>query len=193
MSQRFHVKVCSDEGTGRRRPKAPSNLCVSALAALSALAFCASSAHAQSGNTAGHGTRDTSAREARQEKRGDPAEEVQRAVERLFDEPMGGMLVNRTVTVLGKDFYRYFSNTWRYSDQSSRYSISIHERPTARFGSEIWILYRQQRIFHTFLPPARAATRELSELAVDQVLERIVRMELERFTTPDPDLGPEEL
>lgn len=115
------------------------------------------------------------------------------AVERVFSDPLGGVVVNRTVTVLGKDFYRYFSTRWRQTDESSRYSISIHERPTARFGSEIWVQYRQQRMFHTFLPPARSATRAISEVAVDQVLENVARRELERLTTRNPDLGPEEL
>lgn len=121
------------------------------------------------------------------------AENVQRTVEKIFEEPLSGVVVNRTVTVLGKEFYRYFSNVWRLSPQSNRYSISIHERPSARFGSEVWILYRQQRIFHTFLPPARPATKDLSEYAVEYVLESLARRELERFTAPDPDLGPEEL
>ena len=121
------------------------------------------------------------------------AHDVQRAVEKTFDEPLSGVVVNRTVTVLGKEFYRHFAAIWRYAPQSNRYSISIHERPSARFGSEVWVLYRQQRIFHTFLPPARPATKEISQYAVEYVIENLARRELERFTTPDPDLGPEEL
>lgn len=116
-----------------------------------------------------------------------------RAVDRIFDDPLGGVVVNRTVTVLGKDFYQYFSTRWRQSPDANRYTISVHERPTARFGSEIWVQYRQQRVFHTFLPPARAATRPISEFAVQQVLENVSRWELERLTTKHPDLGPEEL
>lgn len=123
----------------------------------------------------------------------DRTEDVQQALDRIFDDPLGGVVVNRTVTVLGKDFYRYFSTYWRYSPESARYSISVHERPTARFGSEIWVLYRQQRMFHIFLPPARQATRGISEIAVEHVLENISRRELERITTRNPDLGPEEL
>ena len=123
----------------------------------------------------------------------DRAEQARRAVERIFDDPLSGVVVNRTVTVLGNDFYQHFSTRWRQLPQSTRYSISIHERPTARFGSEIWVQYRQQRVFHTFLPPARAATRSISEFAVQHVSENISRRELERLTTHNPDLGPEEL
>ena len=54
-------------------------------------------------------------------------------------------------------------------------------------------MYRQQRMFHIFLPPARDATKAISEVAVHQVLENITQRELERMTTRNPDLGPEEL
>jgi len=123
----------------------------------------------------------------------DSRDDPRQAVERVFQDPLGGVVVNRTVTVLGKDFYQYFSTRWRQYDESARYTVSVHERPTARFGSEIWVQYRQQRMFHTFLPPARSATRAISEVAVDQVLKNISRRELERLTTRNPDLGPEEL
>lgn len=125
--------------------------------------------------------------------RQEPPEEVQRQGQRMFDDPLSGVAVNRTVTVLGKEFYRHFTTFWRTNPESQRYSISIYERPSARFGSEVWVLYGQQRMFHIFLPPARQATRGISEIAVDQVLKNISRRELERLTTRNPDLGPEEL
>ena len=133
------------------------------------------------------------AQEAEEEDSGRLTESTQREERTLFPDPLNGMVVNRTVTVLGKDFYRYFSTRWRQSEEASRYTVSIYERPTARFGSEIWVLYRQQRMFHIFLPPARAATRGISEVAVQHVLDNISQRELERMTIRNPDLGPEEL
>lgn len=123
----------------------------------------------------------------------DREEQARRAMDRMFNDPLSGVVVNRTVTVLGKDFYQHFSTLWRQRPESARYSVSIHERPSARFGSEIWVQYRQQPMFHAFLPPARAATREVSEAAVEHVLKNVSRQELERLTTRNPDLGPEEL
>lgn len=189
MTHKFHAFRSKPPAAVRHRQ---DGFCLPAALVVTALVAWTTVAVAQPGRIVGKSTgNDEVHRKSREQV--DPAEEVQKAVERLFDEPLGGVVVNRTVTVLGKDFYRYFATYWRHSDHSARYSISIHERPTARFGSEIWVLYRQQRIFHTFLPPARAATRELSELAVEQVQERIAQRELERFTAPDPDLGLEEL
>ena len=192
MTQRVHAFELGPQPAARRYRNRYTALWVPTALLATALATWTAAALAQPGPIATKPVSTDDAGRNSKEPR-DPAEEVQKAVERLFDEPLGGVVVNRTVTVLGKDFYRYFANYWRYTDQAGRYSISIHERPTARFGSEIWVLYRQQRIFHTFLPPARAATRELSQLAVEQVRERIAQRELERFTAPDPDLGSEEL
>lgn len=111
----------------------------------------------------------------------------------VFDDPLGGIVVNRTVTVLGNDFYQYFAAYWREKDISSTFTISVHERPSARFGSEIWVQFRQKRMFHTFLPPARAATKEISAIAVDMVYRNIAESEVERILTRSPDLGPEEM
>ena len=111
----------------------------------------------------------------------------------VFDDPLGGIVVNRTVTVLGKDFYQYFSSRWRQKDISGQYTISIHERPSARFGSEIWVQFRQKRMFHAFLPPARAATKKISWSAVELVYQNINDSEIERIMVKTPDLGPEEM
>lgn len=123
----------------------------------------------------------------------DRAEEAQRAVERMFDDPMSGVVVNRTVTVQGKDFYKVFSTRWLQNPEAAKYTISVHERPSARFGSEIWVQYRQQRMFHTFLPAARSRTRSVSAAAAEIVLRNITRREVESRTVANPDMGPEEL
>lgn len=110
-----------------------------------------------------------------------------------FSDPLSGAVINRTVTVLGNDFYRYFTTYWRQKDVSTHVSISIYERPTARFGSEVWVQYRQQKMFRIFLPPARAATKAISAQAVDIVYQNIATSEVERALTRSPDLAPEEL
>src|SRR5690606_2727856 len=48
----------------------------------------------------------------------------------VFDDPLGGVVVNRTVTVLGNDFYQDFTALWRQKDISNKFSISIYERPS---------------------------------------------------------------
>lgn len=111
----------------------------------------------------------------------------------LLDDPLRGIVVNRTVTVLGNDFYRAFTRSWHDKDGDNRYSIAVYERPTARFGSEIWVQYRQQRIFHMFLSPARQKARELGEQAARIVYENVVNSDIQRMLVQSQDLGEEEL
>lgn len=118
--------------------------------------------------------------------------EAQEDKKSIFDDPLQGVIVNRTVTVLGNDFYQYFTSYWNTVNQDSRYSIAIYERPTARWGSEVWIQFRQQRVFHTFLAPARQAAKDVAENAAHIVEQNIMRAELQRMTFMDQDLGPEE-
>ncbi|HUG58054.1 MAG TPA: curli production assembly/transport protein CsgE [Candidimonas sp.] len=111
----------------------------------------------------------------------------------VFDDPLAGVVVNRTITVLGRDFYQAFTTQWRQKDVSNQYTITIFERPSARFGSEIWVQFRQKKMFHTFLPPARAATKKISAMAVEIVYQNIADSEVERMLVKSPDLGPEEM
>lgn len=111
----------------------------------------------------------------------------------LFDDPLAGIVINRTVTVQGQDFYRYFSNRWRELTGASPFTLTVVERPSARWGSEIWVEYRRQRMYHAFLTPARSGTKKASDRAVDLVLENVNKSEIERVLTNNPDLAPDEL
>lgn len=111
----------------------------------------------------------------------------------LFDDPLKGILVNRTVTVQGHEFYHYFSMWWHYQDEANHYSLSIFERPSARWGSEVWVEHNRVIMFKTFLPPARSQTKQISEQAAAIVFESIENSELEKSLFSSDDLGPEEM
>jgi len=116
-----------------------------------------------------------------------------RSVPSLLHDTLGGVVLNRTITVMGKDFYQYFAATWRTKDTGGHYSVSVHERPTAIRGSEIWVQFGQTRVFHAFLSPARSAVRQVSRQAADLVYERVVELDLQRLLFQSKDLGPEEI
>ncbi|HEX7387599.1 MAG TPA: CsgE family curli-type amyloid fiber assembly protein [Castellaniella sp.] len=108
--------------------------------------------------------------------------------------PLGGIIINRTMTVLGWDFYSNFSEIWLALHPDSPYMLTITERPTAQFGSEIWVDYRDIHIFHTFLSPARSGVKEASQNAVNIAYQNIQRIEQARKELKnDVDLGPEEM
>ena len=110
-----------------------------------------------------------------------------------LDGQLGGVVLNRTITIVGHDFYQYFTAAWRTRENNERYSIAIIERPTAIRGSEIWVEYRNKRIFRLFLSPRRSAIKNISQRAVGIVYETIVERDLEQLLYQDQDLAKEEL
>lgn len=112
--------------------------------------------------------------------------------QKILNDPYTGIVVNQTITVAGQDFFQYFIAAWRDKEMVDKFEISISERPSARFGSQIWINYGQKRIFQTFLPAARAAIKPISLAAADAVYEGIVQADVQRLLFRDPDLGPDE-
>lgn len=108
-------------------------------------------------------------------------------------EQYGGLVINQTITVAGHDFYRHFVTAWRDRELSERFVISIHERPSARWGSKVWIEYRQRRVFKASLPTARAAIESLSERAVAIAQQQIIDAEVERLLFRNADLGADEI
>lgn len=112
----------------------------------------------------------------------------------INSDPLGGIVINRTITVLGWDFYKSFSEIWQSLYPDSKFTLTVTERPTAQFGSEIWVSYRDTRIFHTFLSPARSGVREASRQAVNIAHQNVITIEQARkLIKSDDDLGPEEM
>ncbi|VEB60929.1 assembly/transport component in curli production [Salmonella enterica subsp. enterica] len=73
------------------------------------------------------------------------------------------MLTDHTVSSIGHEFYRAFSDKWE-----SEYTgnLTINERPSARWGSWITITVNQDVIFQTFLFPNEKRLRENRRLRI---------------------------
>ncbi len=112
---------------------------------------------------------------------------------RALQEMYGGVVTDETVTVAGQDFYQYFVTAWRERDLSERYAISIHERPSPRWGTRVWIEYAQRRVFQAQLPTGRAGIRALSEQAVEMAYQKVADIEVERLLFRDADMGADEI
>jgi curli production assembly/transport component CsgE len=104
----------------------------------------------------------------------------------------GGAVVDQTVTVVGHDFFSHFALAWSEQPLSERYTLSIHERPSARWGSEIWVEYAQRRVFHAFLRPSRADLKRVGEQAAQAAYSRVVDTEVQRLLFREADLGWDE-
>jgi curli production assembly/transport component CsgE len=106
---------------------------------------------------------------------------------------LGGIVTNDAVTLVGQDFYTFFSQAWMQMPLSERYIVSIHERPSARYGSLVWVEYDQRRVFQAFLPIARSNVRVIAESAAASALQTVMQADIARLLFHEADLGSDEM
>jgi len=109
----------------------------------------------------------------------------------LSREDVGGLITGQTVTQNGRAFYDSFATAWSERDAQGRFSVAVMERPTARFGSQVFIRYGNRQLLQLALPPNRSVIAPLGAAAADQVFQAILDYQLAQFLG-DPDIGRDE-
>lgn len=104
-----------------------------------------------------------------------------------------GIMVDRTITMAGKTFYRAFSQQAMDNLLIGNTTLTIHERPDARWGSQIWIMEGNRMYFRTQLSPRISEADLVAGEAVQIVEEALLQRQLASALTSDKDLGREEL
>ena len=100
-----------------------------------------------------------------------------------------GLLTDHTVSSVGHDFYRAFSDKWE-SDYPG--NLPINERPSARWGSWITITANQDVIYQTFLFPTKRDFDQNVAFALAQTEEAINRLQLDKALLSTGDLAKDE-
>lgn len=108
------------------------------------------------------------------------------------EDELRGFIIDSTISHIGHEFYRYFSD--RLRDTSALdFNLVVRERPSARWGSLVWVEHENQTIYRSFLQPNTAELKPLAEQAADQITERIARQKIERLLQDSTDIGKDEL
>ncbi|WP_158940502.1 curli production assembly/transport protein CsgE [Burkholderia sp. S171] len=112
---------------------------------------------------------------------------------RPLDDAVRGIVTNEVITLAGQDFYNSFVSAWRDVPLSERYNVSIYERPSARWGSLVWVEFEHRHLFQTFLPPTRTDVKPIAERAAKTTYDNLVQADLERLLFKDQDLASDEM
>lgn len=108
---------------------------------------------------------------------------------RAVEVEVPGLVTDRTVSAIGHDFYRGFSEKW---ENSFRGNITIYERPSARWGSWITIRADQDLLYQTFLFPTRRDFDKNVQYALAQVAEALSRRQIDKALLSTGDLTTDE-
>lgn len=100
-----------------------------------------------------------------------------------------GLLTDHTVSSVGHDFYRAFSDKW---ESSYTGNLTINERPSARWGSWITITVNQDLVFQTFLFPTKRDFDNNVNIAIAQTEEALERRQIDQVLLSTGDLAQDE-
>lgn len=100
-----------------------------------------------------------------------------------------GLITDHTVTSVGHDFYRGFTDRW---EKTYPETITISERPSARWGSWISIKIGQDTLYQTLLFPNRRNFNKEIDTAVASVLDALSRRQIDKALLSTGDLTGDE-
>lgn len=105
---------------------------------------------------------------------------------------LSGLLMDRTVTMIGKTFFRQFSQKRLDSLVLSDISLTVHERPSARWGSLIWITEGNRILYQATLPPRLSDVNQYADAAVEQVEQLYLQRKIMQALDNNGDLAGDE-
>lgn len=105
---------------------------------------------------------------------------------------LSGLIIDNTITRFGHEFHRYLS--FQLQDASAlEGDLVVRERPSARWGSLVWVEYGQRTVYRRFLQPNVAEIEDIASQAAQLILEEINRSKLENLLQDTFDMDRDEL
>lgn len=105
---------------------------------------------------------------------------------------LSGLIIDNTITRFGHDFHRYLS--FQLQDASAlEADLVVRERPSARWGSLIWVEYGQRTVYRRFLQPNVAEIEDIATQAAQLILEEVNRSKLQNLFQDTFDMDRDEL
>lgn len=88
-----------------------------------------------------------------------------------------GLIIDRTVTQTGHEFYRSFNAEWQEQEGVQSYTLTIKELPSARWGSRLLVEAQGEVVFRTVLFPGARQIDERAKAAVPFVIEQLLLLQ----------------
>jgi hypothetical protein len=79
---------------------------------------------------------------------------------------LGGIVVDETFSVIGRDFYDTFYRRWEDPDDAANFTISIRERPQPRRSTQVSVTVEERVVFRSQLRPRPRTIQRAAQQAV---------------------------
>ncbi|MFA0811576.1 CsgE family curli-type amyloid fiber assembly protein [Microbulbifer epialgicus] len=109
------------------------------------------------------------------------------------DSLLTGLVIDNTVSGIGQGFARALSIYLTSNLTEFNYNLTVHERPSARWGSVVWVTYEGKQVFRTVIYPGRRRFGEAVEQAASQINNNIRQQRLQELFSQNGDLAGDEI
>lgn len=110
------------------------------------------------------------------EQKNQPLERFVRSSELEVD----GLIVDETITKIGRDFYDIFHRQWEAPADVHNFTILIQEKPTKGNGAYVVVSVNDEPIFEYTLQPRYDVIEEVANYTVAMVYEYLVNDQLNK-------------
>lgn len=103
------------------------------------------------------------------------------------DIEINGLILDRTITLSGHDFYKKFSSLWLATNMSQSANLVVTEKPSARWGSLIMISSQQKMLYRTAIRPGKPLKDSDIKYAASTVSQSIFNQLFSKHNSQDMD------
>lgn len=102
---------------------------------------------------------------------------------------LGGMVLDRTISRFGKDFFFYYTSYWRDIPSTNGFTVVIHEQIYPQAGTRLWVEMEREKIFETYFGRRQNDVKELAERAILISINEVARIKADSvFDTSQDNL-----
>jgi curli production assembly/transport component CsgE len=111
----------------------------------------------------------------------------------VIEDEISGFTIDNTITRVGHDFARFLGDYRNTHYPDSTYNLTVHERPSARWGNLIWVTKDHQTLYRRFLQPSSTGLRETAEQAAESIHSKINQLKLKALFSDTIDIDKDEI
>lgn len=98
---------------------------------------------------------------------------------------LGGMVLDRTISRFGKDFFFYYTSYWRDIPSTNGITVVVNEQVYPQAGTHLWVEMEQKKIFETYFGRRHNDVKKLAERAILISINEVAQIKAESvFDTP---------